>query len=53
MIRLLGALLDLIIRLMPTPKDIRDKQARDKRDERKNRIGRIFTGSDGVPWWVR
>jgi hypothetical protein len=53
MIRLLGALLDLMIRLMPTPKEMRDKEAKERRDERKDRIGRIFSGRSGVPWWVR
>lgn len=53
MIRLLGAIIDLIVRLMPTPKDARDKQAAERRDERKDRIDRIFSGRSGVPWWVR
>ena len=53
MLRLLGAIIDLIVRLLPTPKDVRDKEARKRRDENKDRVGRIFNGRDGVPWWVR
>jgi hypothetical protein len=53
MLRLLGAIIDLIVRLLPTPKEIRDKEARNRRDENKKRIGGIFSGRDGLPWWVR
>lgn len=53
MIRLLGAVIDLIVRLLPTPKEKRDNEARERRDERKERIGRIFTGNGPSPWWLR
>ena len=53
MIRLLGAVIDLVIRLMPTPKELRDKEARERRDERKERIGRIFSADGPRPWWLR
>ena len=53
MLRLLGAIIDLIVKLLPTPKDIRDKEARKRRDENKARIDRLFSGRDGTPWWMR
>lgn len=53
MIRLLGAIIDLIVRLLPTPKDIKDKEAKKRREENKKRLDGLFTGRDGVPWWVR
>lgn len=53
MIRLLGVIIELIVRLLPTPKDIKEKEARNRRDENKKRIDRLFSGRDGVPWWVR
>ena len=53
MIRLLGAVVDLVIRLMPTPKDSRDKESGERRDERKERIDRTFSGRSGIPWWLR
>ena len=53
MLRLIGAIIDLIVRLLPTPKDIRDKEARKRRDENKKRIGGNFSGRDGLPLWVR
>lgn len=53
MLRLIGAIIDLIVRLLPTPKDIRDKEAKQRRDENRRKINGIFTGRDGLPWWVR
>ena len=53
MIRLLGAVIDLIVRLLPTPKEKRDKEAREKRNGNQERIDRLFDGRGGVPWWVR
>jgi hypothetical protein len=52
-IRLLGAVIDLVLRLMPTPKEQKDSASKKKRDENQDRINRAFTGTSGIPWWVR
>jgi hypothetical protein len=52
-IRLLGAVIDLIVRMMPTPKEQNDSTSKSKRDENQKRIDRLFTGRDGIPWWLR
>jgi hypothetical protein len=52
-IRLLGAVIDLVLRLMPTPKEQKDLASKKKRDENQDRINRTFTGTGGIPWWMR
>lgn len=53
MIRLLGAIIDLIVRLLPTPKDIKEKEARARREANKDHIKSVFGSGDSTPWWLR
>ena len=54
MIRLLGAVIDLVLRFMPTHKEVKEKEARQKREQTKERINNTFgSGTDGTGWWVR
>ena len=54
MILLLGAVIDLVLRFMPTPKEVKEKEAKQKREQTKERINNTFgSGTDGTGWWVR
>lgn len=53
MIRLIGAILDLILRLWPTSKEQKESDTRKKRDQNAKRIDKLFSGRDGIPWWLR
>jgi hypothetical protein len=52
-IRLIGALIDLLLRFWPTTKEQKESEIRKKRNDNKDRIDRLFSGSDGIPWWLR
>jgi hypothetical protein len=49
----IGALIDLLLRLIPTKKDQNESEIRKKRDQNKDRIDRIFSDRNGTSWWLR
>lgn len=53
MLRFLGAIIDLIVRLLPTPKEVRDKEAKKRREENRDRIKNVFGAGGSNPWWLR
>jgi len=52
-IRLIGALIDLLLRLWPTTKEQKESEIRKKRDQNAKRIDSLFSGNSGIPWWMR
>jgi hypothetical protein len=52
-IRLIGALIDLLLRLWPTAKEQKESEIRKKRDQNAKRIDSFFSGNGGTSWWMR